>query len=80
MMEDQNDDQLTPMKLRNRTHLTQVEFARIVGRSPSTIAKWEAGEFVPKLKPSETKQLCEAYQCSLEELIEAFEGKELRGA
>jgi transcriptional regulator with XRE-family HTH domain len=68
-----NDERLTPMKLRNRTGLTQVQFAISIGKSPSTIAKWEAGEYVPKGSPSEIKRLCEAYQCTLDELIEAFE-------
>lgn len=70
----QGEERLTPMKLRQRTGLTQVQFAIKVGKSPSTITKWEAGEFVPRLKPSEIKSLMEAYECTLEELIEAFEG------
>ncbi|MBD1926492.1 helix-turn-helix domain-containing protein [Trichocoleus sp. FACHB-90] len=74
MKENEEKEYLTPMKLRQRTGLTQVQFALLVGKSPSTIAKWEAREFIPKMKPSEIKRLCEAYQCTLEELIEAFEG------
>lgn len=71
----EDSQQLSPMLLRKRAGLTQVELAIKLGRSPSTIAKWEARDYVPKMTPSETKKLCEVYQCTLEELIEAFEGQ-----
>ncbi|MEP0868894.1 helix-turn-helix transcriptional regulator [Trichocoleus desertorum AS-A10] len=79
-MSQEGEARLTPMKLRNRTGLTQVQFAIMIGKSPSTVAKWEAGDFVPKGKPSEIKRLMDAYQCTLDELIEAFEGIEDAGA
>lgn len=68
------DAPLTPMNLRKRIGLTQVQMAARLGRSPSTVAKWEARDVIPKGTPSEIKRLCEAYQCTLDELIEAFEG------
>lgn len=61
------------MDLRKRAGLTQAELAQKIGRSISTIAKWEAGDVVPRGTPSEIKKLCEVYQCSIEDLIEAFE-------
>jgi transcriptional regulator with XRE-family HTH domain len=61
------------MYLRKRANLTQAELAQKIGRSPSTVAKWEAGDVVPRGTPSEIKKLCEVYQCSIEDLIEAFE-------
>jgi transcriptional regulator with XRE-family HTH domain len=67
------------MILRRRTGLTQVQLAAKLGKSPSTIAKWEAHDIVPRLKPSEIRSLCEAYTCTLDELIEAFEGKSAEG-
>lgn len=70
----QAEDPLTPMNLRKRTGLTQVELAALIGKSPSTIAKWEARVWIPKVTPSEMRRLCEIYQCTLDELIEAFEG------
>lgn len=66
------------MDLRKRVGLTQVQLANKIGKSPSTVAKWEARDVVPKGTPSEIKKLCEAYQCTIEELIEAFESP-LRG-
>ncbi len=61
------------MDLRKRVGLTQVQLAQKIGKSPSTVAKWEAKDVVPKGTPSEIKRLCEAYQCTIDELIEAFE-------
>jgi transcriptional regulator with XRE-family HTH domain len=69
----ESDARLTPMNLRKRIGLTQVQLAARLGRSPSTVAKWEARDVVPKGTPSEIKRLCQAYECTLEELIEAFE-------
>ena len=74
-MPKESNKRLTPADLRQRTGLTQVHFAISIGKSPSTIAKWEAGN-VPRGTPSEIKRLCEAYKCTLDELIEAFEGIE----
>ncbi|NEQ31330.1 MAG: helix-turn-helix domain-containing protein [Leptolyngbya sp. SIO4C5] len=64
---------LTPVELRQRIGLTQVQLAIAIGKSPSTIAKWEARAVVPKGTPSEIKRLCEIYCCTLDQLIEAFE-------
>jgi transcriptional regulator with XRE-family HTH domain len=76
-MPKESDKPLTPAVLRQRTGLTQVHFAISIGKSPSTIAKWEARSVLPRGTPSEIKRLCEAYKCTLDELIEAFEGIEI---
>lgn len=68
-----NKPELQPMLLRQRAGLTQFEVAVRIGRSLSTIAKWEAGSTVLRGKPSEIKRACEVYQCTIEELIAAFE-------
>ena len=61
------------MFLRQRAGLTQFQAAIEIGRSPSTIAKWEARETVLRGTPSEIKRVCEVYKCTIDELIEAFE-------
>ena len=65
----------SPMFLRKRTGLTQVQLAAKIGRSPSTVAKWEARDMIPRLTPLEMKRLCQAYGCTFDELVDAFEGK-----
>lgn len=70
----------TLMLLRKRAGLTQVGLAAKIGRSPSTIAKWESGEKIPHLTPIETKTFCEVCLCTLDELVEAFQGKSVSDA
>ena len=69
----EDDSRLTPMKLRKKLGLTQVQMAQRLNKSPSTVFKWESRSVVPTGTPSEIKSLCLAYECSLDELIEAFE-------
>ena len=73
-MPNESDKCLTPADLRQRTGLTQVQLAALIGKSPSAVTKWEARSSLPRGTPSEIKRLCEAYKCTLDELIEAFEG------
>lgn len=67
------EDQLTPMKLRHRVGLTQQDVAFALKVRPATISDWERGLRVPNLPPSKIKLMLEVYQCTLDELIEAFE-------
>lgn len=68
------EDQLTPMKLRQKVGLTQQEVAFRLGVRQGTISDWERRLRTPNLPPSKIKLMLEVYQCSLDELIEAFEG------
>lgn len=61
------------MSLRKRVGLTQREVAQRLDVRSQTIGLWEKGG-VPHLPPSKMKKLCEAYECTLDDLIEAFEG------
>lgn len=64
---------LTPMSLRKRVGLTQREVAQRLDIRSQTVGGWEKGG-VPHLPPSKMKKLCEVYNCTLDDLIEAFEG------
>ncbi|MGI0493420.1 helix-turn-helix domain-containing protein [Alkalinema pantanalense CENA528] len=70
-MEEVNDQKLSPMGLRKRVGLTQQEFAQRLGKSVSTVTKWEAGQ-IPRWTPEEFRKVREVLGCSYEELIEAF--------
>lgn len=61
------------MSLRKRAGLTQRQVAQALDIRVQTVGDWEKGG-VPHLPLSKVKRMCEVYQCSLDELIEAFEG------
>lgn len=63
---------LSPMELRRRLNLSQVELAHRLGKHPSTVAKWESGSSIPTGTPEEIQNICNAYECSFPELVEAF--------
>ncbi|MBE9031615.1 helix-turn-helix transcriptional regulator [filamentous cyanobacterium LEGE 11480] len=59
------------MELRKRAGFTQQQLASELGKSVSTIAKWEAGR-VPSWTPQEFSLIRTVLQCTYEELVEAF--------
>lgn len=63
----------TALTLRKRSGLSQRRVAQELDIRPQTISTWEKGGSLPHLPPSKWKRLCELYQCSLDELIIAFE-------
>lgn len=63
---------LTPMSLRKQAGLTQRQVAQALDIQTQTVGSWEKGG-VPHLPPSKIKKLCEVLNCSLDDLIEAFE-------
>ncbi len=75
MIEDQKREPLTPMYLRKRAGLTQRKVAQVLDIRPQTVGEWEKGG-IPHLPPSKMKLLCEVYDCTLDELIEAFESRQ----
>ncbi|NJL87578.1 MAG: helix-turn-helix transcriptional regulator [Leptolyngbyaceae cyanobacterium SM1_1_3] len=69
----ENGEPLNPLLLRKRSGLTQRQVAETLGKRVTTISDWERGATQPRLSLSEVKALMTLYQCSLDELIEAFE-------
>jgi DNA-binding transcriptional regulator YiaG len=64
---------LTPIGLREVAGLTQTQIAAELGLTVRTINDWEEKRSQPKLVPSQFKHLMLAYQCTLDELVAAFE-------
>ncbi len=64
---------ITPMHLREVAGLTKVQLAIALGLSVRTINDWEQKRSQPRLVPSQLKQMMSVYQCTLDELIAAFE-------
>jgi DNA-binding transcriptional regulator YiaG len=65
--------QITPIQLRELVGLTQLQLAIGLGLSIKTINKWEQKSARPKLLPSQLKQMLCVYQCTIDDLIAAFE-------
>jgi DNA-binding transcriptional regulator YiaG len=64
---------ITPIGLREVAGLTKVQLAAQLGLSVRTINDWEQKRSQPKLVPSQLKQMMSVYQCTLDQLIAAFE-------
>jgi transcriptional regulator with XRE-family HTH domain len=73
MTQVEENQPLKPMTLRKRAKLTQRQVATALDVRESTVSEWERGLSKPHLVPSKTKKLLELYQCTIDELIEAFE-------
>jgi DNA-binding transcriptional regulator YiaG len=67
------DFRVTPIELRAGAGLTKIQLAARLGLSVRTINDWEQKRSQPKLVPSQLKQMMSVYQCTLDELIAAFE-------
>jgi DNA-binding transcriptional regulator YiaG len=64
---------LTPIGLREVAGLTQTQIAAELGLTVRTIDDWEEKRSQPKLVPSQFKHLMLVYQCTLDELVAAFD-------
>jgi transcriptional regulator with XRE-family HTH domain len=71
-MTQKKDDLLTPVFLRKRASKTQRQIAVELGTTESVVSKWERGVTVPHPALIDIPLYCRAYECSVEELIEAF--------
>jgi transcriptional regulator with XRE-family HTH domain len=63
---------VTPVWIRKRAKKTQRQIAVELGTTESVVSKWERGITVPHPALTDIPRYCRAYDCSLEELIEAF--------
>lgn len=63
---------LTPASLRERANLTQRQVAAALNKRVQTVSEWERGTR-PKVYLSEVPLMCQVYQATLAELIEAFD-------
>lgn len=68
-----DENRATPLHLREVAGLTKLQLAIELGMSVRTIDSWEQKRSQPKLVPSQLKQMMSVYQCTLDELIAAFE-------
>jgi DNA-binding transcriptional regulator YiaG len=73
LMTNHSYSSVTPMHLREVAGLTKTQLAIELGLSVRTINDWEQKRSQPKLVPSQLKQMMSVYQCTLDELIAAFE-------
>ena len=70
------ENRVTPVDLRKRAGLTQRQVARFLDIRETAVSEWERKLSIPRLQPSKIKKMMEIYGCTIDELIEAFEGKE----
>lgn len=69
---------LTPMKLRERAGVTQRQVAIALDKTTTTVSHWETRRKSPELHPSEVLQLQRLYQCTIDDLLEAFGGMQVK--
>ncbi|PZO33969.1 MAG: XRE family transcriptional regulator [Shackletoniella antarctica] len=69
----QEREPLKPVDLRKRAKLTQRKLAEALDVRQGTISDWERGLAVPHLPPSKLKRMMEELDCTIDELIEAYE-------
>lgn len=73
MTNEDNKEHSNLMLLRKRAGLSQRQVAQAIDVQTQTVGRWEQG-VTPRLTPSQVKKLLELFDCSLDDLIEAFEG------
>ncbi|UBF29533.1 helix-turn-helix domain-containing protein [Kovacikia minuta CCNUW1] len=71
-MADENRYGSPLVQLRERVGLTQEALALVLGVTDHTVRNWEKGRAEPKLTIRQTKALCQALQCTLEDLPDTF--------
>jgi putative transcriptional regulator len=70
----------TIKELRQRAELKAEQVAVHLGISDSTIANWEQGRTMPRMRLDQFSELCSLYHCTIEELHQAaLESQKQRG-
>jgi transcriptional regulator with XRE-family HTH domain len=64
---------ITVRDLRERANLTQRDVSVALDVRTSTISDWERGIFEPRLSFGKTRILLRLYNCTFDELADAFE-------
>lgn len=59
-------------QLRERVNLSPADIASSLEISVSSVNNWEAGRTIPKLRLDQFMALLRLYQCSIEELEQAY--------
>jgi transcriptional regulator with XRE-family HTH domain len=63
----------TVIDLRTRLNKSRAALALELGISERTLYRWELGETEPSLTPRKTVMLLSVYQCTAQELADAFD-------
>ncbi len=58
--------------LRERAGLTQRQISIAMDITVTSVSQWETGARRPRLFPDQTQKLLQVLNCTLEELVEAF--------
>jgi transcriptional regulator with XRE-family HTH domain len=62
----------SPMELRQRVGLTQRQVSVALDVSETTVRRWEKKTTMPHLPLDKVKLLTQMYQCTFDELVDAF--------
>ena len=60
-------------QLRERANLRTIDVAYHLGIAESTVRNWEKGRTIPKLRIDQFANLTEIYNCTFEDLNQAFQ-------
>jgi transcriptional regulator with XRE-family HTH domain len=69
---DKDKNASSSMELRRKAGISRMQVAIVLGVTQSTVAKWEQGAYEPHLPMRKIKVWANLYECSVDELIQAF--------
>jgi plasmid maintenance system antidote protein VapI len=80
MASEQQDRRQMIAETLERQGLTQTDLTVALGRGWTTIQGWISGKTIPEMTPEETLEMCQVFNCSLEDLVAMFPGRSRRRA